>query len=369
METMIESKGKTEEGGVFFQKSETLKIIDRFNNQITKYEGTDEKLDFYLSSSVTMANYMRAQPRTWDQACQFSISTIGPHLINLMENFSEDLIVETFICLYRFLREYEMFLPSGKELSMEAKTIVSGVQSEISGFEGDHKSHMVYASYIMPANIIRTYLGRKEVKNFLDIDKKIDELHAFEKKWSDTIEEKTTSLETIEEKLDEYKTEYNFVGLHQGFSRLLKDKKDEAKNVFRSLIILGVVVLSPLIAGAYLSVFRVSDGVSFDAEYMFTLASVISLEAILIYFFRLVLFNYRSVESQILQLEIRLTLCEFIQSYAGYSKDIKKDDSGALERFENIIFGDLFLNPDKLPNAYEGIDQIGKLIKNISSKG
>jgi hypothetical protein len=58
-------------------------------------------------------------------------------------------------------------------------------------------------------------------------------------------------------------------------------------------------------------------------------------------------------------------LCEFIQSYADYSANIKKQDSSALEKFENLIFSGVVSEPEKLPSTYDGLDQLADFIKSI----
>lgn len=89
------------------------------------------------------------------------------------------------------------------------------------------------------------------------------------------------------------------------------------------------------------------------------------LVGISIYYFRVLLFNYKSVKSQLLQIELRKTLCKFIQSYSSYSKTMKAQDSDSLAKFENIIFSGIISDEEKLPSTYDGMDQIGKLIQSI----
>ena len=102
-----------------------------------------------------------------------------------------------------------------------------------------------------------------------------------------------------------------------------------------------------------------------DLNHLIFLIPLISLEIILIYFFRVVLMNYRSVKAQILQIELRQTLCEFIQSYANYSSAIKEKDKEVLNKFENLIFSGVLSDPEKLPSTFDGLEQIAALIKNI----
>ncbi|MCL9764767.1 hypothetical protein [Neisseria subflava] len=92
---------------------------------------------------------------------------------------------------------------------------------------------------------------------------------------------------------------------------------------------------------------------------------IIGLEFVLIYFFRVVLTHYHSIQTQIMQLELRQSLCQFIQSYAEYAKKIKTDDKDALEKFENLIFSSILSNPDKVPGTFDGVEGLTSLLKEL----
>ena len=67
----------------------------------------------------------------------------------------------------------------------------------------------------------------------------------------------------------------------------------------------------------------------------------VSIELISLYLFRVILTHYNSIKTQIMQLELRQTLCQFIQSYVEYAKEIKEKDGDSLEKFENLIFSSI----------------------------
>ncbi len=129
---------------------------------------------------------------------------------------------------------------------------------------------------------------------------------------------------------------------------------------------MGFLVLSPLLLQFVVSLYR-SDSSGFVLNDLLTLVPLLSIEVILIYFFRIVLHHYKSVKTQIMQIELRQTLCQFIQSYADYSKKIKKDDPSALEKFENLIFSGILSESDKLPSTFDGIEQLGTIFKSVKN--
>jgi len=89
-----------------------------------------------------------------------------------------------------------------------------------------------------------------------------------------------------------------------------------------------------LIAEIVIAVTRSYSGETFGIVHLIVLVPIFSFEVILIYFFRVILLNHRSVKAQIMQIELRQTLCQFIQSYADYSSEIKKKDDKALENLK-----------------------------------
>jgi len=46
---------------------------------------------------------------------------------------------------------------------------------------------------------------------------------------------------------------------------------------------------------------------------------------------------------------------------------MKMQDSSALEKFESLIFSGVFSNPEKLPSTFDGVEQIGSLIKSVKN--
>lgn len=173
-----------------------------------------------------------------------------------------------------------------------------------------------------------------------------------------------TQINNLKDKLDEYKVGFNFVGLYKGFSELAAKKEQERKFLLKSLLGLGAMILVPLAIQFVVSLLKAGGSV-FVLTDLLTLLPLISVEIILVYFFRIVLHNYKATKTQIVQIELRQTLCQFIQSYAQYASTIKKDDATALEKFENLIFSGIMSDSEKLPATFDGIEQLSSLFKNV----
>ncbi|MNR23088.1 hypothetical protein D3C85_1400860 [compost metagenome] len=98
---------------------------------------------------------------------------------------------------------------------------------------------------------------------------------------------------------------------------------------------------------------------------LYTLPTIVAIELILIYLFRVVLAQFRSVKAQILQLDLRIALCQFIQSYAEYAVQMKKDDPEVLSKFEAVVFSSLVPDSEGIPSTFDGVEQLSNLIKSF----
>ena len=68
-----------------------------------------------------------------------------------------------------------------------------------------------------------------------------------------------------------------------------------------------------------------------------SIASIIVL-FVLLYFFRISLFNIRALKSQLLQIDLRLSLCEFISNYTEETAKMRGNAKESFDKFENVIF-------------------------------
>lgn len=89
---------------------------------------------------------------------------------------------------------------------------------------------------------------------------------------------------------------------------------------------------------------------------------LLAVEFLLLYFFRIVLHSYTNSRSQIMQLQLRNSVCQFIENYVKFRKDNKEVESG-FEKFEALVFSGLAPSDDKVPSTFDGLEQLSKLIK------
>ena len=354
---------------MFFANEENRKVLAAFIHVAEPMSIADEVRKKRLDSTRIIVDSIRESPEDWDERCSFNIKHIGNKFLGTLKGFNTselNSIDSLYFMSYRFLCEFDFFVGAEKELTRELRKIKNDIQYGGAEMNDRERSDLIYASYVMPANIVKDFLNNPNVAAFKDFEQKKSEVEKLKEQWDKELEANKTETDNLKDKLEEYKTGFNFVGLYQGFSSLLEKKKNESRWLLGSLIVMGCLVLTPVSFKIFCnSTCKESLDLKLELDGFIGSASLISMEIILIYFFRVILLNHRSVKTQIMQIELRQTLCQFIQSYADYSATIKKQDTVALEKFENLVFSGLLSDPEKLPSTFDGLKQIGDFIKTM----
>lgn len=182
--------------------------------------------------------------------------------------------------------------------------------------------------------------------------------------------------EDYQKQLDIMKQENNFIQLNKGFLNLAKNKI-KSKNFALGLLtfLASIIIFVPLFYSfqAYF-IKEISDVLGLSVEeknnlplsvVMMGIIAMLVIETILLYFFRVVLHKYNSLTDQVVQLETKQAVIQFIESYVSYKKDnnLTKEE---LSKFEDIIFSKISPNlkdvPD-LPNIITLIESLSKAVK------
>lgn len=185
--------------------------------------------------------------------------------------------------------------------------------------------------------------------------------------WNSEFEAKKAAVEILKDKLDTYETGFNFVGLYQGFSALKKEKVDLVPSLEKRFTGLAAgIVIIPILELIWV-LFNYKSLNTNLGILGFIALPTISIIIILYYFLRVSLIDLKSLKSQIMQLELRMTLCQFIQSYAEKSKELKEHNKEGFEKFESLIFSSIVSSDDKIPSTFDGMEQLSSLLKNFKS--
>lgn len=174
------------------------------------------------------------------------------------------------------------------------------------------------------------------------------------------------SLSEYENKLTEYKNDYNFVLLSKAFSNLLQSKKSESlKNkkttnkFFLFLVSIPMLVLINHVFGIY----KVEINIDAIAYYL----PILSLEVLVFYYMRLYYIEGKILNTQILQIEQRLSLCEFIHDYVD-TKNKTGADKDSWSLFEKLIFSPIQLSSENIPSILDGASAVADVVSKVMPK-
>jgi len=390
---------------MFFQKEDNKAIIRSFldlqllkedENKFFENDIADANFDLLKTSANIIKNTFN-YPVAWDNYTKLNIGLYGEQFLDCIKKVTNTSvnndhisphIQNLYLSSLRFFFEIDFMLKEGEDEHEEFKKSISGMnikKEAVSNtvnelFDNEFKLELLYIINSTPFLITKNLFHSEQIKLFSTFDEKrltaeetlnniASSKDEITKKISDfqtKLEQKEQTVENLQATLDKQETAFNFVGLYKGFNELAKRKQKEATNTFCFLIVLAFSLIA-LPLSAMISIYNPNDISQSPAisTHLLNLLPLISLEIILLYFFRVVLHNYKSIKAQVLQVELRQTLCQFIQNYADYSKGIKKDDPAVLEKFENLIFSGIISNAENLPSTFDGMDQITKLLSSL----
>lgn len=338
--------------------------VDLLFSQSSNSGGTLENqkaLGFVKATLDEMIN----MPAVFDVSCSFNIKHIGPKFIECVQTVgtSESYEIDTlFACCYRFVVEFELKSAGGMSqfLAMAWNDIA---ELNFSDFKVA-ASQIRWAKNHMIINIMREYINHPHMTALKDLPAAIRASDEAIVKSNDELSGREIRVNALEDKLKGYENAYNFVGLYQGFSNLRGEKDKEKNLAFKFLTVLGVcLVLVPL-----LKLFGFVGHEEDLVRESLSVATLFALELMIIYFFRITLQNFRSIKTQLLQIDLRMTLCQFINSYVEFASDARKSDKELLTRFEQVIFSGIVADDSGIPSTFDGLEQVAKIVDSLKGR-
>lgn len=283
--------------------------------------------------------------------------------------------------MLRFCWEYNLYL-NHKDINhsififqVKNLEILNQVEeSEWGGQPSNFSFDFTWISNFMPFVIYKRFLqspgfeSAKKIANNIAIEEekikdRVDEL-------TDIVTNSIECIDSIENKamkvmglLEGIRGEGNFKLLSKAFSSIKSSKSKEINAAQWRLW--GVIMFLISVPAALFSYFIYRD-VSFTWVGLFRYVPLISIEILLFYFMRLFYLEAKSLKSQLMQIDLRLNLCEFIYDYVE-SKDKSPSDAAkeSWKAFEALIFSPIQPNEDKIPSVMDGTDVLAELAGKI----
>jgi hypothetical protein len=309
-----------------------------------------------------------ANPAEFDENCQINIQWIGPRLMDELAKLNQPDVINTHALAtalaYRFMLEYDMSVRH--DMSMEVRTFMSEVEAGVASMTDEVKAHVQYARQSMPVAMLKKMLNTSDFGNLRDVSTVASSVDQKITQWEGRLNESETNVKRLGDLLEQQTLAFNFVGLHQGFADLSTTIGEELRFARIGIAFFGVLVLLPGVFDLWLAL-GVHQDFSAIPTYTLLVAGVgtLTLTLLFLYFFRIALRQADSCRAQLMQVRLRMSLCKFIQSYAEYSKGIRKNNPDALSKFEALIFSGIVGTEDKLPSTFDGIEQLSALAKSI----
>lgn len=350
-------------------------VVPRIQNLMRDYmkklESEDAHNDFerqrnsLISSAFTL---FLKEPEQWDEKAEFNIKNIGDVITIELEDkqLSNDSINLVFTSCFRICVESAVFTGVIDNNLNPIKLIKDFGIYRYHEFDDRSKGQLDYALREMPLNLVREAFKADDINTFKEFLANTRSAKEFAGTWEKYIEDQKEQIGEIKSTLEGYQSAFNFVGLYDGFDSLGKQKKDDIFWSRLLLVALAIAIPCPLIVELIIT--TTSSTSTNLIEKLITFIPLFSLTLILIYYFRVSLTNHTSLKAQSLQIELRKSLCQFIQSYADYSRKIKDTNPNLLAKFEEVIFSNIMPNQEKIPSTFDGIEQIASLISAIKPK-
>ncbi|HCQ7467721.1 TPA: hypothetical protein P7Y84_005232 [Klebsiella pneumoniae] len=94
---------------------------------------------------------------------------------------------------------------------------------------------------------------------------------------------------------------------------------------------------------------------------------ILSLELLMFYFMRLYYIEGKSIKAQMLQIDQRLSLCEFIHDYVE-TKNNSGTEKESWSLFEKLIFSPIQVTSENIPSLLDGASSIAELAGKVLSR-
>ena len=254
-------------------------------------------------------------------------------------------------------RSYQ-YLDSLMTKQYKIRIKIIGGQQEIFLSLNDHKRNFVQQlPYLMNQSEIQSI--KKELhKPKSVINKMTEELNKQEKQIDGKVKEYQQKADDLAKFIKEQQSQLNFVGLGNAFKQITKEKNAVKNNIEEYLICIFVtLILIPTLVVIHLWFY--------DKINYYMCVPIITIELLLLYAFRLFYQQYMFVKSELLQVNLRHSLCAFIESYMEFKKD-NKDNT--VDLFEQLIFSNIISDEKKVPATVDGLDSVANIIKAFKEK-
>lgn len=349
----------------FFQDThlieEMKKCIVTLKNRTSSDEFTSTR-DGYLSE---MLSDMKDNAILWSENCQFSIKRNGSDFENSVLGFTnDDDSIDSIYC-YAFQMYTELYITTDSNLEGGYRHIRDFTRKNIDSFSFLYRRAIERTLHDLPTNLCKDVFKNQDYNALRDFLKTKESAELLKSTWDREIASKERDVKTIQSTLDKQKHSYNFISLHRGFRKIGDIKAKELRLARTAMVLLGLIIPALISAEACLVFFGGIKFTNNDTADWIKLIPGISLLFISLYYFRISLANVNSIKAQMIQISLRMSLCQFIENYTKFSSKVNAESKDLLAKFEEVVFSNIMPNAEKIPSTFDGVEQLAKLIGNL----
>lgn len=348
----------------FFQKDDILPLISKTITTI--YDSSDTPTPIFIQLLIQMLQKVYDNPNSFDEFCQDTIAEYKTRIPNALIKIcngesSQKYKILLFEFFHRLMCEHA-FRSRYSHQQDSSFSIRSDIIKNLTNLPIELHPEILYDNHAMPAlwvNKILTSENFKKAEKFLS---RTDEFDNFIRTSGASLDHQIEKVNALKDELNSYQVGFNFVGLYKGFHDLKEQKIKSLKSTKLGLYFLGLCLL----LSVALSFYYAPD---FDSTKIPRIISAIGFDVLLAYYFKIFLSNFNKTKEELSAIDLRMTLCQFIQSYAEFAKEINAQSPSTLEKFDTLIFSSLesTINNQASTN-FDGVDQITKLVEIIKQK-
>ncbi|EPF0937406.1 TPA: hypothetical protein LVN10_000445 [Klebsiella michiganensis] len=350
----------------FFSNEQTTNAIEKFSNELKDDNEDSFQRKRNRLTKLTLKSFINA-PTLWHERTIYNTKNSGGHLLEALNSrpINDENINLVFAICYKFTLEAFCLSREIEETFHLSKQVRDCGIHDYNKFD-DHSKYIIdFALREMPITMLKTFILSNDIQVYKNITTNLEKANKFNNDWNVEFNKKKKAVDEIRDSLSNYKNAFDFVALYGAFKNLGDKKNRDIIWTKALMFMLSLLILTPLTYEIYITHFSVEPINLTNA--LLPLIPVMSITIIFIYFFRVVLSNYNSLRTQITQIELRKSLCQFIQDYPRLAKKISNENPETLKKFEDIIFSNIIQSNDGTLPTFEGIEQIVNLIKTIKS--
>lgn len=373
------------------KRNQTLEIfnqsdIDLISRFVKKYQ-LEEGVYAKVESVVSNKDNVKSTVNTKDFK-DYLVTTVLHSVINNIEfycrkssfaltNYKATLIKriqskftpndeDIFNICYAIIYEAYISLPSPDGLEPELYNLVYFVRSKYKSLDSEAGmlSNIVQNYHVWLMKYLFNHPAIESIAIVEETSQKVTEVSSdiqqTIERWDNSLSQREEKIEAMEARLKDAETGFNFVGLTKAFIGLAFDKKKEIQNVEDSVrfwrSIAFIMPLITILIGAFAS------NVGWQV-----LAPMASMILISLYFYRVSITDLKSLRAQLVQLELRKALCQFVEKYTEYSSEVKDKNFNPLQKFEDLVFSSIVMDGQNIPSTFDGVDQISKFLKQLKA--